>query len=321
MAARRRHQPAQVVVLATLTWAGAAVLSFCVVTLSGQNAGSPGRPGAAPQPRPGAAPHPGPRAAEPVGSQTRTRSGAVVSSPSLPFATPGSEGAPSSSPGQGGFAKGLGQDQKSLDHGALAHRKVPALHAGAQEPFTVTITDTGKHPRPGDPLANLRGWLVDDRDVPAGGMISVTASCDEVKLKCEPESPARQTVVAGPWSGTWTWQLSALSPGVTHITLVVTAYDQNTQVTLAETAPKEITISIHATTSYRVKALAKKLSGLLGWIGPALLFAGAAATWGWYTKRRKIALANPPGPPMVEVAPTSQAGADAALENSASGHD
>jgi hypothetical protein len=207
--------------------------------------------------------------------------------------------------GQAVFAEKLKNDQESLDRGVLAHTTIAALKPGAQTTFTVIITDTGKQPHATPLLADFPGWVLDHQDVPTGGIISVTATCDDMKLKCEPESPARQAVLAASYSGNWTWALTALSPGPAHITLTVTTYDQNSQTVLNEAAPIEITTRVHDTTIYHIRALARTIAGLLRWIGPPLLVAGLAAIWARYRKRRTHTPENTPAYPTNGAPPTA----------------
>lgn len=104
------------------------------------------------------------------------------------------------------------------------------------------------------------------------------------------------TALGGSDPGSWTWTVTMLSPGTGRITLTVTTYDQDTQVVLHEAAPIEIATPVHATAGYDVASLAKTTAGLLRWIGPALLFAGAAAFWR-YRQRRKTAPVKAGAPP------------------------
>jgi hypothetical protein len=197
--------------------------------------------------------------------------------------------------GQAVFSEDLKNDQESLDRGVLAYTALGALATGAQTDFNVTITDIGRRPTAGT-VARFPGWIVDPQDVPVGGIVSVRATCDNTHIACQSQSPARQAVLPGSDPGSWTWTVTMLSPGTGRITLTVTTYDQDTQIVLHEAAPIEIATPVHATAGYDVASLAKTTAGLLRWIGPALLFAGAAALWR-YRKRRKTAPVKAGAPP------------------------
>jgi hypothetical protein len=197
--------------------------------------------------------------------------------------------------GQAVFSEDLKNDQESLDRGVLAYTALGALATGAQTDFNVTITDIGRRPT-ARTVARFPGWIVDPQDVPVDGIVSVRATCDNAHIACQSQSPARQAVLPGSDPGSWTWTVTMLSPGTGRITLTVTTYDQDTQIVLHEAAPIEIATPVHATAGYDVASLAKTTAGLLRWIGPALLFAGAAAIWR-YRKRRKTAPVPAGAPP------------------------
>jgi len=219
--------------------------------------------------------------------------------------TPSGKSVPS---GQAVFAENLKNDQAQLDRGVLAYTTIGTLSTGARTTFTVLITDIGKHPPATSLPRDYPGWAVDHQDVPTGGIVSVTATCDNVQLKCEPESPARQAVLPASHPGRWYWALTTQSPGTGRLTLTVTTYDQNSQTVLNEAAPIEITVPVHATTAYRLETLAGTVGGLLRWIGPALLIAGAAAIWTRYRKGRRSTTQDTPAHPTPDsVPPTPRA--------------
>jgi hypothetical protein len=211
--------------------------------------------------------------------------------------------------GQAVFDEELEHDQKSLDRGVLAYTQINALDVGTQVSFAVKITDIGRTPPPETFVEKFIGWVIDTQDVPTGAIMSVTASCAGVQ--CEPETTqVRQPVddLADSDKGTWSWELSAESPGPARITLTATTWLQNTNTPLAvETVPIAIVVQNTAghQTSTVTKAVTGSVGGVIRWIGSGALLAGIAAVWGWLRKRRQArrAASAAPGPPAGGAAP------------------
>jgi hypothetical protein len=97
--------------------------------------------------------------------------------------------------------------------------------------------------------------------------------------------PARQPVLIPGDSVGWFWQLSAQAPGAAHIWLVATTYDQNSNISLHETEPIEITVQLTATPGYWATKIGDWTKGLIGLIGFGALL--TAAGWIWRRLRRK----------------------------------
>lgn len=152
------------------------------------------------------------------------------------------------------------------------------------------VTDVGRHAETAA-LPSYRGWVVYPDDVPTGGILGVRVTCTDVA--CAAQSTTRQPVLTQGESVTWFWQLSAQAPGTAHIWLVATTYDQNSNISLHETSPIEITVQVTATPGYWATKIGNFTKGLIGLVGFGALV--TAAGWIWRRLRKKKQSAADPG--------------------------
>ena len=116
--------------------------------------------------------------------------------------------------------------------------------------------------------------------------------------------PSRQPVLIPGDSVGWFWQLSAQAPGTAHIWLVATTYDQNSNISLHETEPIEITVQVTATPGYWATRIGNWTKGLIGLVGFGALV--TALGWIWRRLRRKKApVADPDQGDKTPAAPSS----------------
>ena len=192
-------------------------------------------------------------------------------------------------------------DDKALDRGMLKYQAPRSIATGAEADLSVQVTDLGRHAESSG-LPRYHGWVVYPEDVPTGGIVAVRAACSD--LACHAQSTARQPVLLPGDSVGWFWQLSAQAPGTAHIWLVATTYDQNSNISLHETAPIEITVLITATPGYWATKIGNWTKGLIGLVGFGALV--TAVGWIWRRLRRKKApVADPDQGDKTPAAPSS----------------
>jgi hypothetical protein len=205
-------------------------------------------------------------------------------------------GAPSSGSGEGQpplsqrlFRVRLLADDKALDRGMLKYQAPRSLATGAGAVLTVQVTDLGRHAE-SSALPRYHGWVVYPDDVPTGAILGVRASCSD--LTCAAQSATRQSVLVPGESVGWSWQLSGQAPGTAHIWLVATTYDQNSNISLHETQPIEITVVVTATPGYWATKIGNVMKAVIGLVGFGALV--TAAGWIWRRLRRKKQPASGP---------------------------
>lgn len=181
-------------------------------------------------------------------------------------------------------------DDKALDRGMLRYQAPRSLATGAGAVLTVQVTDLGRHAESSAP-PRYRGWVVYPDDVPTGAILGVRASCSDVA--CAAQSATRQSVLVPGESAGWSWQLSARAPGTAHVWLVATTYDQNSNISLHEMQPIEITVVVTATPGYWATKIGSVMKALIGLVGFGALV--TAAGWIWRRLRKKKQPASGPG--------------------------
>lgn len=206
-------------------------------------------------------------------------------------------GSPAPQSGQELFKVHLLSDVSALDSGVLGYQAPVSMQTGAQATLIVQVTDIGKGGPGTAPLPS--GFVYARQDVPAGAIVGVQASCQDVS--CDTDTSERQPVLTSAMTGTWSWTISARSPGTAHVVLVATTYDQNTAIPLHVTAPIDIAITVTATPGYWVSEAGDWTKAVLGFIGFGAI--ASAGQWLWRHRRKKKAApadpkesAEPPEP-------------------------
>jgi hypothetical protein len=110
----------------------------------------------------------------------------------------------------------LSQDEEALDRGVLTYPEPPTLKTDRPFMLSVTITDTGKHPRGTMSAARYSSdtrLVVYPNNVPTGGIVGVKMTC------------GRLAIVGTGNSQSWTWNLTPLRSGQQFATITVDTYD------------------------------------------------------------------------------------------------
>lgn len=189
------------------------------------------------------------------------------------------------------FSIQLVSDIKSLDRGVLLYQVPGTLNTGAQAYLSVEVADIGKGANGGSPWPAASNWVLYPQDVPTGGVVGLTATCEG--LKCAAQSQERQAVPSFESAASWFWHITAQNPGVAHIYLDATTYDLNSDVVLHQTEPPiEITVLVSPTPGYWLTRVGNWLKALVGFVGFAALLALAQGIRRWRT-RRKTRAAEP----------------------------
>jgi hypothetical protein len=190
-------------------------------------------------------------------------------------------------PGQGSgqrqFKIALLADDAALDRGVLSYQVPATLVTGSSAALSVEVLDAGQGSGGTTPPPVPAGWVTAPQDVPTGGIVGVTASCQG--LTCDAESPERQPVLAFDQTGSWQWTVSAQSPGTATIRLTAITYDQDTDIALHVTQPIEITVKVTASLGYWASQVGHWVAGLLGFVGFAAIV--TAAQWAWRRRRKR----------------------------------
>jgi hypothetical protein len=199
---------------------------------------------------------------------------------------------------QGGASTGGGSSQRqfkialladdaALDRGVLSYQVPVTLVTGSSATLSVEVIDAGQGNGGTTPPPVPSGWVTAPQDVPTGGIVGVTATCQG--LTCDAEAPERQPVLAFDQTGSWQWSVSAQSPGTATIRLIAITYDQNTDIPLHVTQPIEITVKVTASLGYWATEVGHWVAGVLGFVGFAAILGAAQWAWRRRTKRKATA--------------------------------
>lgn len=208
--------------------------------------------------------------------------------------------------GQRQFKIALLADDAALDRGVLSYQVPVSLVTGSSATLSVEVIDAGQGVGGTTPPPVPSGWVTAPQDVPTGGIVGVTATCQG--LTCDAEGPERQPVLAFDQTGSWQWTVSAQSPGTAAIRLIAITYDQNTDIPLHVTQPIEITVKVTASVGYWASEVGHWVAGVLGFVGFAAIL--AAVQWAWRRRAKRKGTAN--SAPDAQTAPAPSIDAEAA---------
>jgi len=161
------------------------------------------------------------------------------------------------SPGQGPgaqiFTMKMVTDHRRLDRGVLAYRALTAMRVQQAASFEVVVTDVGRGPETSAFTRQSRGWTVDRQNVPTGGTVSVQMACS-AELACTPgTSSARQAIRRPGRSATWTWDITARSPGDAQILVTAVSYRGDSRVVASQTSVAA-GVTVRSTPLYALEA-------------------------------------------------------------------
>ena len=202
------------------------------------------------------------------------------------------------------YVSNLISDTKSLIPGILTYTDVGPLQTGADTSFTVTVSGTAgvrtTNASPSGQPSPQDGTYTYPSEVKVGATIGVQVLCSGA-ITCTAESSQRQNVLTSTDSKSWTWDLTAGSPGTATVTVVATTYDQDSDSILTETPPISQTVTITATSGYVWQRIASWLQWLIGFVGAGAIF--SAGTWIFRRLRKRYAEKQSP----VDAAPRAEA--------------
>ncbi len=160
---------------------------------------------------------------------------------------------PGQGPGPQIFTMKMVTDHRRLDRGVLAYSALTTLQVRQATSFEVQVTDVGRGRETSAFIRHSRGWVVDRQNVPTGGTVSVQIACG-AGLTCPPRtSSARQAILRPGRSATWTWDITARSPGADQILITAVSYRADSRVVASQTSVATVT-KVQSTPLYNLEA-------------------------------------------------------------------
>lgn len=161
--------------------------------------------------------------------------GAVMVTLAAGCGAPGHPASPGQGPGrQISTMKLVPDHHPRLDRGVLTYSELTALQVRQAASFDVVVTDVGRGPQTSAFARQSRGRLVAPQDVPTGGTVSVQVICS-AELECTPRtSSPRQAILGAGRSATWTWRITARSPGDAQILVTAVSYRGHSRVVASQ---------------------------------------------------------------------------------------
>jgi Superinfection immunity protein len=160
---------------------------------------------------------------------------------------------PGRGPGPQIFTMKMVTDHRRLDRGVLAYRALTTMQVRQAASLEVEVTDVGRGPETSAFARQSRGWVVDRQNVPTGGSVSVQIACG-AGLTCMPRtSPARQAILGPGRSATWTWNITARSPGADQVLITAVSYRGDSRVVASQTSAAAV-VKVQSTPLYTLEA-------------------------------------------------------------------
>lgn len=209
---------------------------------------------------------------------------------------------PGQGPGPQIFTMKLLKDHHPrLDRGVLTYSDLAAMQVRQATPFDVVVTDVGRGPETSAFARRFRGRLVDPQAVPTGGTVSVQIICS-AELTCTPRTSSPGQAIRGAGrSATWSWDITARSPGNAQILVTVVSYRGRSRVVASQTSVAT-GVNLRSTPLYTLEAAfdARKKAVFVSAavLAAAMLLGGAVALdrrrgRGRPASRRPVATAAP----------------------------
>jgi hypothetical protein len=193
---------------------------------------------------------------------------------------PGHAAAPGQGPGRQIFTMKMVTDHRKLDRGVLAYSALTAMQARQAAPFEVEVTDVGRGPETSAFIRQSRGWTVDRQNVPTSGTVRVQIICSAELACASRTSSARQAILRPGRSATWTWDITARSPGNAQILITAVSYRGDSRVVASQTSVAT-GVKVRSTPLYNLEAAvdARKKAVLISAaaLAAAVLLGGAVA--------------------------------------------
>jgi Superinfection immunity protein len=179
--------------------------------------------------------------------------GSVVITLAAGCSAPAHMTSPGPGPGPQIFTMKMVTDHRRLDRGVLAYSALTTLQVRQATSFEVQVTDVGRGRETSAFIRQSRGWMVDRQNVPTGGTVSVQMVCG-AGLTCPPRtSSARQAILRPGRSATWTWDITARSPGADQILITAVSYRGDSRVVASQTSVATV-MKVRSTPLYNLEA-------------------------------------------------------------------
>jgi hypothetical protein len=192
---------------------------------------------------------------------------------------PGHAAAPGQGPGPQIFTMKMVTDHRRLDRGVLAYSALTPMQARQAASLKVEVTDVGRGPETSAFIRQSRGWTVDRQNVPTSGTVRVQIICS-AELTCTSRTSARQAILRPGRSATWTWDITARSPGDAQILITAVSYRGDSRVVASQTSVAT-GVKVRSTPLYNLEAAvdARKKAVLISAaaLAAAVLLGGAVA--------------------------------------------
>jgi Superinfection immunity protein len=200
-----------------------------------------------------------------------------------------SASAPAPPPGQGPgrqiFTMKMVTDHRKLDRGVLAYSALTTMQAQQDVSFEVQVTDVGRARETTAFTRQSRGWVIDAQNVPTGGTVSVQIACG-AGLACVPRtSSPRQAILRPGRSATWTWNITARSPGDDQVLITAVSYRGNSRVVASQTSVAAV-VKVRSTLLYRLEAAFDARKSAVIFVAADLLVLAAILGAGLVVRRR-----------------------------------
>lgn len=176
-------------------------------------------------------------------------------------------------------------EDKALDQGVLSYPRLGSLTIGKGKLLDITVVDIGK--RPHATLSVLEasrrsGRVIFSEDVPTGAIVGLRMTSCSSNLTCEPQTFGTRVAIPGRGSSaTWSWKLTAHSPGPASVGISAATYAGTSSVIL-RTELVTINVQVPTTSAFERAQSARRrshdVSNTVGLIGKTFALIVAAFT-------------------------------------------
>jgi energy-converting hydrogenase Eha subunit C len=214
---------------------------------------------------------------------------------------------PGQGPGPQIFTMRMITNHRKLDRGVLAYSALTTVPVRQVASFEVEVTDVGRGPETSAFTRQSRGWVIDQQNVPTGGTVGVGLACG-AGVTCVPRtSPARQAILGPGRSATWTWNITARSPGDDEILITAISYRDNSRVVASQTAVAAV-VNVRSTPLYALEAAVDARKEVAAFVAAAVL-ATVLAVGVMLDLRRRQGRSRPASRPVSQPADRAAPGA------------
>jgi Superinfection immunity protein len=192
---------------------------------------------------------------------------------------------PGQGPGRQIFTMKMVTNHRRLDRGVLAYSALTTMQAQQAATFEVQVTDVGRGPETTAFTRQAHGWVIDAQNVPTGGTVSVKVGCS-AGLTCVPRASSPRQVIQRPGrSATWTWDITARSPGDNQMVITAVSYRGDSSVVASQTSVAAL-VKVQTTPLYRLEAAFDARKSAVIFVAADLLVLAAILATGLVVRRR-----------------------------------